>query len=357
MATFFKRKLKNGYSWRVIIRIKGYPTVCESFERKQEAEDWAQETEQKIRRGQYNFAGHNLQHTLNDLIDRFINDGMLERHRSSKDTARHLDYWKSRLGAYGLVHLTAELIGKERQRLVSTPIKKGTKTTKRSPATANRYFSSLSTLLTYAKRLHWIHDNPCFSLSKLKEAPGRERALTPEEIKHLLHACKQSKNPYLYCIVLIAITSGARKSEITSLKWTDIDFQNQVAFIRHTKNGRPRTIPLVNEVIKELHKLFAAHNPLKPQVFASKSAFGSIDIKKAWEYALKKSGIAHCRFHDARHSFATLAAQQGASALELQTATGHRSLEMLQRYTHLEASMTRKFSENISKQIFGEIHD
>ena len=352
MACIVKRKNKDGSnSWRVIIRLKSYPTVCKTFDRKQEAEDWAQDTEQKIKRGQFRFDLYNTQHTFKDLVERFLNDGALEHHRSAKDTLRHLNYWKERLGSYGLVHITAEKIGKERKILINTPTKKGTKTALRSSATINRYFSSLSTILTYAKKLRWIEENPCFSLSKLKESDGKERALTAEEAIKLIQACKASKNLYLYCIVLIAITSGARKSEILSLKWSDVDLENKIAFLRKTKNNRPRTIPLVDEIVAELKKISQKRCQYKQLIFASKTAFGKIDIKKAWEYALQTSGINSCRFHDLRHSFATFAAQQGASSLELQTATGHRCLEMLQRYTHLEGNLTRKYSENISKQI------
>jgi integrase len=86
-------------------------------------------------------------------------------------------------------------------------------------------------------------------------------------------------------------------------------------------------------------------------VFASKTAFGRIDLKKAWQEALKRAKIVNCRVHDMRHTFCTLAARQGASNLELQTATGHRTLNMLQRYTHLDAIVTQKYSKKISEQI------
>ncbi len=74
-------------------------------------------------------------------------------------------------------------------------------------------------------------------------------------------------------------------------------------------------------------------------------------IKKAWQTALRIAGIEKCRAHDMRHTFATMAAAQGASNLELATAMGHRTLQMLQRYTHLDAPITKKFSNHISEQI------
>jgi len=88
--------------------------------------------------------------------------------------------------------------------------------------------------LDYRKRLP--------SLTKLKENPGRERILTPEEIDQLLTACKESRSPYLYPIVLIAITTGARQGEILNLEWRHIDFDNKLAYLKETKNGRPRSI-------------------------------------------------------------------------------------------------------------------
>ena len=56
MASVYKRK--DGKGWRAVIRMKGYPTVWETFDRKQEADDWANETERRIKRGQFNFTAH-----------------------------------------------------------------------------------------------------------------------------------------------------------------------------------------------------------------------------------------------------------------------------------------------------------
>jgi integrase len=92
-------------------------------------------------------------------------------------------------------------------------------------------------------------------------------------------------------------------------------------------------------------------NLTKPLVFASKTAFGKVDLKKSWQEALKRAQIEDCRAHDMRHTFCTLAARQGASNLELATAMGHRTLGMLQRYTHLDVQVTKKFSKNISEKI------
>ena len=309
MASLYKRKNKNGTTvWRAVIRIKGYPSVCNHFERKQAAEDWAQGVEREIKAGQFKFDQHNKIHTFAELAERYIQDGALEHHRSADDTLRHLAYWKERFGEYGLIHITPELLGKERQILAETPT---TKRTKRTPSTINRYIASLSALLTYAaQHLNWISENPALRLIKLKENPGRDRVLTEDEITRLLASSRQSKSPYLYCIILLSVTTGARQGEILNLHWKHIDFENKIAYIKESKNGRPRSIALCSPVIAELKQLYQTRDPFKTRVFASKTAFGKIDIKKAWQHALKRANIADCRAHDMRHTFCTYALQR-----------------------------------------------
>jgi integrase len=352
MASIYKRK--DGKGWRAVIRLEGHPTVCDHFERKAEAEDWAKEVERQIKLGQYKFDQRKKLHTFNELVDRYILDGVLEHHRSADDTKRHLAYWKSCLGAYALIHLNSELLGKERRHLAETPTSKGKK---RTSSTINRYMASLSAILSYAlQNLVWISENPALRLKKLKENPGRDRVLSEEEITRLLKAARESKSPYLYCFILIALTTGARQGEILNLEWRHIDFTNKIAFIKKTKNGSPRSVALCDPVIEELQQLYKNRNPQKPLVFASKTAFSRIDIKKAWQQDLKRGNITGCRAHDMRHTFCTYAAAKGASNLQLQTATGHKTLSMLLQYTHMDVEVTKQFRNQISEQILKGEH-
>ena len=171
--------------------------------------------------------------------------------------------------------------------------------TTRKPVTINRYFATLSGALRYAcKNLRWMEDNPCTNLLKLKAKPKSRRILAPGEDVRLLQACRQSQSHYLYCIVLMGLTTGARKSEILKLCWDDIDFDNRIAHIKDSKNGKSRRIGLVNSVMEELKKLYESRDLKKKLVFASKIAFDRVDIKKAWQSALKKAGIETSFFTD-----------------------------------------------------------
>ncbi|MBI3236341.1 MAG: site-specific integrase, partial [Chlamydiales bacterium] len=206
------------------------------------------------------------------------------------------------------------------------------------------------------KRLRWLVENPCKHLVRIKEALGRDRVLSDAEITRLLDACKQSKSAYLYPIVLFALTTGARRGEILSLEWRHVDLGMGIAFLTETKNGRPRSVSLSASLVAELKILHDARHPAKPLVFASKIAFGQIDIKKSWIQAVQRADLTDYHFHDIRHQFATLAATQGASNVELATAMGHRSLSMLLRYSNLDAKNSKKFSNHISEKFHqGEI--
>ena len=350
MASIYKRKNENGSSvWRAVIRIKGHPSLSNHFERKQEAEDWAQETERKIRQGQFNIDSFKKQHTYKDLIERLKRDGFFEHQKALKKISSQFEYWEERLGSYALVHITSDFISKERQLLVNTSALSGKK---RATSTVNRYMAVLSSALGYAvKQLRWILENPCSRILKLKESSGRDRILTEEEIERLLVACKESRQEYLYCIVLIALTTGARKGEILGLEWSCLDFENGIAALKKTKNGKPRSVSLTEPVLQELQKLFVLRDKKKALVFASKTVFGQMDIKKSWMVALKRARIEDYHFHDLRHQFCTFAAGMGASNIELQTAMGHSTLQMLLRYTSLDAQNSKKFSDHISKKI------
>ena len=351
MASIYKRKSKDSksQSWRAVVRIKGHPTVCETFDRKQEAEDWSKEVERQIKLGQYRFNQDPQKQTFTHLFERYISDGMLQHHKAVKDTLRHLEYWKKCFGAYALVHIDPDRISKERKILLELPTNKGQK---RSPATVNRYIAALSSIFSFAHRqLRWISENPCSSLKKLKEAPGRDRVLKIEEAQVLIQNCKKSRCTYLYAIVLMAITTGMRQGEILGLKWTDIDFTNNLIQIRDSKNGRPRAVAMTEALKEAIMWVSLSKDDKKELVFASRTAFGKIDIKKPFKLALEQSNITGFCFHLLRHTFATLASQFGATHLQLSVGTGHRSLEMLQRYTHLDAEVTKRFSEQISELV------
>lgn len=349
MASIYQRTNKDGSKvWRMVIRIKGYPTICEHFDRKQEAEDRAQEIEIQIKRGKYS-PNKAKEKTLADLVDLYVQDAVVGHHKAAKDTIRELNYFRQRIGDYALIYITPDLLLEERKKLSESPTNRNTF---RNPATINRYFATLSGTFRYAcKNLRWIDENPCGNLCKLKARPKQRRILVEDEEIRLLQSSHQSPSPYLYCIVLIGLTTGARKSEILNLTWDCIDFENKFALIKDSKNGRPRHVGLVESVIQELKRLHAMRDPHKPLVFASKTAFGRIDIKKAWQSALNRAGIKNFVFHGLRHHFCSIGGKMGASGLHLRAQLGHTTASMTDHYSHLDAQATRFIGESIEERL------
>lgn len=353
MASIFQRKNQNGTKvWRAVIRIKGHPSVSNRFDRKQEAQDWAQEVGLKIKLGKYSFAKSAQEKTVADLIECYIHDGALEHHKAARDTKRHLEHFKNTLGKYALAYITPDLLIAERKKMLVRP---GANKKLRNPATVNRYFASLGGAFRYAsKNLRWLDQNPCAHLFKLKENPKKRRILTVDEEFKLLQACKQSKNRYLYCIVLIALTTGARKGEILALTWDCIDFDNSLAYIKNSKNGCPRKVGLVGSVLQELNTIRSVCDPQKSLVFASKTSFGKLDIKKPWQNVLETAGIKNFVFHGLRHHFCSKGGELGASGIQLRTQLGHSSSQMTDHYSHLDAEATRFIGESIEQRIMNQ---
>lgn len=356
MATIQKRKKKNGtYSYRVMIRQHdGFPVAYKTFPTLQEAKDWSVQEEAHRRQGVYLSYRAIDRKTLADLIDRYAAIVLPTKPKNARNTQRLLAWWKNKLGKYAVQNITPDLIASCRLQLSEGKTPRGTQ---RSPATVNRYLAALSGAMSYCvKECGWIQSNPCLRVSKFKESSGRDRVASVEECNRLLHECNQSRNKHLLPIVLLAITTGMRLSEITGLTWDRIDLEREQIFLRETKNGRSRTVALVGEALELLKRHLQYRKPGNPYLFPAKKRFGRISIRKAWEEACKRARIENLHFHDLRHTFATYAAESGASNLELATATGHKTLQMLQRYTHMDAKITHRLSLAVHQRIMEETH-
>jgi integrase len=219
---------------------------------------------------------------------------------------------------------------------------------KRSAATINRYHVSLGALLKFAQRKRLLPkgwQNPSHQVERQPEDNARVRYLTEDERKRLLAVCKTSYWPRLYALVLMALTTGARRGELLRMTWQDIDVSGAAAFVRTSKNGEPRVLPLTPAVVTELKRFLGKPEQL---VFGSERRPGKpMCIEAHWKSALKQAKISNFRFHDCRHSCASALAQQGASLLELADVLGHRTMAMVRRYSHLSIGSKRRLVDRV----------
>lgn len=341
---------KHGHNWQAIIRLKdGYPPSYKCFPTKQEAKDWASREEARRRQEIYFPEQVAKKHSLTIAIDKYIELILPSKPKSARDILRHLNWWKEKLGNHALARLTPEVVAHHRKELMEGATSKGTQ---RSYATVNRYMAALSVVLTYAvKECGWISANPLLRISKLKESRGRERVLSKAECDRLLASCAKSRNALLLPIVILAITTGMRQGEILNLTWGDVDLDQGIISLKETKNGRPRSVPIVSAALKHIRRLSLNRKSHIPFVFPSKKRFGRITIRRAWEEAVTRCSIENLHFHDLRHTFCTYAAKAGASNLQLRAAMGHQTSQMTDRYTHLDVSHTRHLSEFVETSL------
>ena len=194
-------------------------------------------------------------------------------------------------------------------------------------------------------------ENPAHLVERAPERNARTRFLTADERARLLEACRASAWPRLYLLVLMAITTGARRGELLALTWADVDREHAGAHVRETKNGDPRVLPLAPHVLEELARVRKSDDRDEDLVFCSRLRRQPAHFQSAWQAALKQAAIERFRFHDLRHTCASYLAQGGASLLEIADVMGHRQLSMVKRYAHLTIATKAK----LVNRVLGEI--
>ena len=354
MASIEKRITQDGAtSFRVKVRIKGAPTQTATFERLTDARKWAQQIESAIREGRHFKTTEAKRHTLTEIIDRYIKSVLPTKPKSERDQSAQLNWWKEKIGSYLLADVSPALISEYKEKLSKEIIheKKG-KT--RSPATVNRYLAALSHNFTIAmKEWGWVEENPLQKITKMKEPRGRIRFLSDEERGRLLEICRNNENPYLYILVVLALSTGARKMEILNLRWDDVDLNRGIITLHETKNGDRRILPLVSHALELMQKHAKTRSPKTDLVFPSHNLEKPMDVRTPWENALKSAKIFNFRWHDLRHSAASYLAMNGASLAEIAEILGHKTLQMVKRYAHLSDAHTSKVVARMNQSIFG----
>ncbi|MEM3434460.1 MAG: site-specific integrase [Candidatus Methanomethyliaceae archaeon] len=208
------------------------------------------------------------------------------------------------------------------------------------------YINKVTTVLKHMikKAVDWNMVEPAVlervrKASNLKGENKRLRYLTREEVLNLLSAAE----PHLRPIIQVALLTGMRKSEILSLKWSDIDLKNGFILLRTSKNYEPRHIPMCETLKAVFRELFVNrrldtdwvfYNPVDPSQRLK-------DIKRSFNSACKKAGIVDFHFHDLRHTCASWLVMSGVDLRTVAEILGHKTIRMTLRYSHLSPEHTK----------------
>jgi integrase len=319
MATFEKR----GPFWRVKIRRTGLPAQTRTFDSKTDAQQWARGVESEIDKGIVVDRRVAQRLSLAELLERYRREVTPTKRGSADENLRlkamaQRPFARIRMSALTSSHLAA--YRDERLKVVSG-------------ATVNREFNVLSHAIDTARR-EWdvyLPANPCTLVRRPPQGRPRNRRLQGDEEQRLLAACRDARNVWLAHFVALAIETGMRRGEILGLQWSNVDLERRVAFLAVTKNGESRGVPLSSRAVAVLRGLPPSSNG---------RVFGELTkeaLKQSFKRAVRRAGTTGLRLHDLRHEATSRFFEKGLNVMEVASVTGHKTLQMLKRYTHLNA--------------------
>nr|WP_314860567.1 site-specific integrase [uncultured Undibacterium sp.] len=334
MATFVKTP---SGTWKALIRKNGWPTTSKTFRTKRDAEDWSRRTEDEMVRGVYLSRTVSEKMTVKAALERYLSEVTPTKkpttQRSEGVSATNLI---SFLGSYSLAAVSSELVASYRDHRLAQG---------KSNNTVRIELALLSNLFTIGIQ-EWglgLIFNPVANIRKPSPGEGRDRRLSVIEEKILLEAVDAHNNPMLGWIVRIAIETGMRQSEILNVRRSQIDLKKRIVRLFDTKNDSTRTVPLTMDATRIF--TLALNNPIRPidtdlVFFGEPGRDGKrspYQFVKVWSGIKTALGMSDLHFHDLRHEAVSRLVEGGLSDQEVASISGHKSMQMLRRYTHLRA--------------------
>ncbi|MGD1326046.1 site-specific integrase [Pandoraea pnomenusa] len=335
-------------TWKAVIRKAGFPTNAKTFRLKKDAEDWARRTEDEMVRGLYVQRAPSERLTFEKAMARYLADVTpTKRPQTQAGERKRSIPLIAFFGKYSLAAITPDMVAQYRDRRLAgegrvdsqgNPIPRATNTVRLELAL-------LGHLFTVALK-EWglgLGSNPVMNVRRPSPGPGRNRRLDNDESARLLSAVDGHSNPMLGWIVRIALETGMRSSEIVTLRCGQVDVGRRLVRLVETKNTMPRTIPLTTEATALFEA--ALGNPLRPKgvdlIFFGEPGKDGVrrpyNFNKVWMQIKNSAGCSDFRFHDLRHEAVSRLVEVGLSDQEVAAISGHKSMQMLRRYTHLRA--------------------
>ncbi len=315
MATFLKR---GDLQWQAKIRRKGFPSQTKTFNTRADAEFWARQLENEMDRGVFLSRKEAENTTLTEALDRYENEVSALKKGYPQERKR-IRQWKNHpLAKRFLATLrSADFAQYRDDRLKSV-----------SPTTVRLELAIISHLFEVARK-EWGMEgkiNPVKSIRLPKPSEARDRRVNKQELESLL---QKTDSPYRE-IFQFAIETGMRRGEIAAMRWEHVNLKKRTLSIPETKTGKSRIVPLSNMATEILS---TANRRIDGAVWG----VGADSISHAFSDACKKAAIGDLRFHDLRHEATSRFFEQGLNVMEVSAITGHQTLQMLRRYTHLKA--------------------
>lgn len=313
------------------VRVPPYPSASKTFPDKKAAKAWGREQEDELKkhakRGTTRSDLPRL--TIAQLLREFLEDPTTQALGYYPDLSLLCAWWVSHCGADRVLEFNVLKVRKAR----------GLLSPGRAPATVNRYLSAMRSAWNWGRSAGLVPEEHAWpSRVMLTEPKARVRFLSDAELKSLREAALKVYGPQLFALTVISIATGVRQGELLRLKWSDINFQQAKITVLLTKNKESKSIYLpaaASEALQALRKLdivSATHVFVDPR---DGEPFDKSKLRYRWKLARKEAALKDFRWHDLRHSCASLLAQNGATLLEIGAVLGHKSPSATMRYAHL----------------------
>ena len=321
MATFVQR---GPLQWQAKIRRKGYPMLTKTFELKSDAERWARKIERQMDTGEWRDTRQADGMMVKELIDRYQAEVTPTKKGADREVFRLRVVLRSRLAALAVSRVRSADVSEFRNQRT----KDGA-----SANTVRNDLNTLSAVFEWARsELSLSVENPVRAVKKPSPGRGRDRRLQDGEEQALLDAC----SPGMRALFIVALETGMRLGELCVIERQHVDLRRRVARLLDTKNGTARDVPLSSAAVAAIQAL---PSTLRGPVFGIASRSATVMFSRT----RKRAGIDGLRFHDLRHEAMSRLAERGDfNVLELAAISGHKSLSMLKRYTHIEAEKLAK---------------
>ena len=331
MAYFQKRS----GSWRATVDRKGYPVQTKTFDTKPEAEAWAVGIENEMARGVFVSRAEAEATTLNEALKRYGSEVRSKKKGGGIREFYSIRWWQDSLIASRSI---ASIRGKDvadavaSMGAVRTRARAGANKGL-SPNTIRIHLALLSHLFNVARTAWGMESlgNPVDLVKgqRPKLPGGRIRRLVDDEPARLLAAAR-AYGGEIANIMIMALETAMRRGEIAAMRWEHLDRKIKVLRIPETKNGTPRRIPLS---ITALAVLDGLPRRIDGRVWGMRPD----SITQAFDRVCKASGVEGLTFHDLRHEATSRLFEKGLNPMKVSAITGHKTLQMLKRYTHLRA--------------------
>ena len=317
MATFRKRS----GSWQALVKKKGFGQIARTFDTKAAAEAWAKVTEAEMVRGVFISRKEAENTTLSEALDRYEREVSSSKKGHRREKTR-ISIWKNHPLAKRVL---ASIRGNDMASYRDDRLKTGY-----SANTVRLELAIISHLFEIARK-EWGMEgltNPVKAIRMPSPPAGRDRRLQPGELEKLL----ESSSEELSQVIRFALETAIRRGELAGMAWDMVDLKKRTVTLPETKNGQKRIVPLSSVAVAILKERLNTR-----RIDGKVWDIGLDAISQDFAKACQKTGISGLHFHDLRHEATSRLFEKGFDKMEVRTITGHKTLQMLARYTHLRA--------------------